>query len=75
MIPPTPTYLPPGVPHFTLPTEFSLWGGASTAVQVWNWSGQWQAIIQVLAIVMLVIAGMYIVIKFINQMSRRDSEE
>jgi flagellar biogenesis protein FliO len=30
--------------------------------------------VQVLAIIMLVIAGMYIVLRFINQMSRKDSE-
>jgi flagellar biogenesis protein FliO len=62
------------VPHFTLPAEFSLWGGASTAVQVWNWIDQGQTVVQVLAIIMLVIAGMYIVLRFINQMSRKDSE-
>ena len=75
MIPATPTHLPPGVPNFTLPTEFSLWGGASTAVQVWNWIDQWQMILQVLFIVMIVIAGMYIVIRFINKMTAKDSEE
>lgn len=74
-IPPTPTPLPPGNAHFTLPNEFSLWAGTSSAIQVWNWIGDGQTIVQGLAIIGLVIAGMFIVYKFVRQMSAKDSQE
>ena len=74
-MPPTPTALPPGMPRFDLPSEFSLWAGTSTAIQVWNWIGDGQVIVQALAIIGLVIAGMFIVYKFVRQMSAKDSQE
>jgi len=74
-IPPTPTPMPPGTPRFTLPDEFSLWGGAPSAITAWQMSGPWQPVLQGLAIVGLVIIGMFIVWKFIGQMTKRDSEQ
>ena len=74
-LPPTPTPLPPGEAVFSLPTEFSLWGGAREAVQVWNMAGPWQPVIQGIAIIGLVIAGMFVVYKFIRQMTRKDAEQ
>lgn len=74
-IPPTPTPLPPGVAKFTLPTEFSLWAGTSSAIQVWNWIGDGQVIVQGLAIIGIVLAGIFIVYKFIRQMSAKDATE
>lgn len=74
-VPPTPTPLGPGTPRFNLPSEFSLWGGAPSAITAWQMSGPWQPVLQGLAIVGLVIIGMFIVWKFVSQMTRRDSEE
>lgn len=74
-LPPTPTPLPPGAPVFTLPSEFSLWGGAQEAVQVWNMAGPWQPVIQGIAIIGLVIVGMFIVYRFIKQMTGKDAEQ
>lgn len=74
MIPPTPTFLPPGIPHFILPSEFSLWAGAPVGIQVWNWIGNGQIIVQMLAIIGLIIAGVFIVWKFFSKMTTRDSE-
>lgn len=74
-LPPTPTPLPPGAAVFVLPEAFSLWGGAREAVQVWNMAGPWQPVIQGIAIIGLVITGMFIVYKFIRQMTRKDAEQ
>jgi hypothetical protein len=74
-MPPTPTPLGPPTPHFTLPEEFSLWAGTSTAIQVWNWIGDGQVIVQGMAIIGLVIAGMFIVYRFVKQMTTKDAEE
>ena len=74
-IPPTPTPLPPGSAHFNLPSEFSLWAGTSSAIQVWNWIGDGQIIVQGLAIIGLVLAGIFIVYKFIRSMSAKDAQE
>lgn len=71
----TPTALPPGVSHFNLPNSYSLWGSTDIAIQTWNWLGDAQFVIQSLAIIMLVIAGVYILIKAIQLMTRKDSEE
>lgn len=75
MIPFTPTPLPPGLPHFTLPNEFSLWAGTSTAIQFWNWVGDGQVIVQGLAIIGLVILGIFILFKFVRQTTQKDSTE
>jgi hypothetical protein len=74
-LPPTPTPLPPGTAVFTLPNAFSLWGGAQQAVQVWNMAGPWQPVIQGIAIIGLVITGMFVVYRFIRQMTSKDTEE
>lgn len=74
-LPPTPTPLPPGTPRVTLPSEFSLWGGAQQAVQVWHMAGPWQPVIQGIAIIGLVITGMFVVYKFIKQMTSKDAEQ
>lgn len=75
MIPPTPTPLPPGVAIFSIPSEFSLWAGTSSAIQVWNWIGSGQVIVQGLAIISLVILGIFILYKFIGSMTAKDSTE
>jgi flagellar biogenesis protein FliO len=38
-------------------------------------SGPWQPVIQGIAIIGLVIAGMFIVYRFIRQMTRKDAEQ
>lgn len=74
-MPPTPTMLPPGVPHFEIPAGYSLWGSTDLAIHTWNWLGAAQMVIQALAIIMLVIAGMYILTRAIQMATRKDSEE
>lgn len=75
MIPPTPTLLPPALPHVIMPSGYSLWAGTSSAVTVWNLAGQWQTVIQGIIIIGLVIIGITIVWKFVRQMTQRDSEQ
>jgi hypothetical protein len=73
-IPPTPTPQPPGVARFNLPDSYSLWGSTDLAIQTWNWLGDGRALVQLLAIIAIVVLGMFIVWKFFSQMTRRDSE-
>lgn len=74
-MPPTPTPFPPGMAHFTLPDNYSLWGSADLAIQTWNWLGDWRLIIQAIFLVVLIAAGMYLFKKFIEQFTRDDAEE
>lgn len=74
-IPPTPTGLPPGVPRFTIPDNYSLWSAAPTAVQSWNMAGELRGIFQAILLIVLIIAGIYIVSRFIRDFTREDSEE
>jgi hypothetical protein len=74
MIPPTPTPLPPGMPHFVLPDSYGLWGSTSTAIQTWNWMGGMGDAIQLLALLMVVLAGLYVLWRFIQGFIRKDAE-
>lgn len=74
-MPPTPTPFPPGAAHFELPSEFSLWGGTDLAVQAWNWLGDGRVVIQALMIVIIVIAGIYVMLRFIRENTEEDASE
>lgn len=75
MIPPTPTPLPPGMARFVMPESYSLWGSTDSAIQTWNWLGQSGQVIQLIILVGLVIAGMFVVYRFFRQFTERDSGE
>jgi heme/copper-type cytochrome/quinol oxidase subunit 2 len=75
MLPPTPTPFPPGAMQFDLGNVYSLWSATDPAIQVWNWLGDFALILQVFILLVVVIAGMYILFKFIKQFTRRDAEE
>ena len=73
-IPPTPTGLPPATPRFEIPDTYSLWASAPSAVQSWNMAGGGRGIFQAVLLIVLVIAGIYIVSRFIKEFTERDSE-
>lgn len=73
--PPTPTPFPPGTAHFELPSEYSLWGATDMAIQFWNWTGTGGTIFQLLALIAMVIGGMFVVWRFVQQFTRKDAED
>ena len=75
MIPPTPTPMPPGSSLFDIPYAYGLWGSSSSAIQTWNWSGDWGRIVQSIMLVATVLAGVVIVTLFIKIMTRKDAED
>lgn len=75
MIPPTPTPLPPGTPVFTIPSGYSLWAGAPYAIQSWNLLGDGRTIIQAVFLLGLIIIGMYILLRFSHDFTKKDAEE
>lgn len=74
MIPPTPTAFPAGEAIFTMPAEYSLWASTDLAIQTWHWLGNGKIVIQVIILIMIVIAGLYIFNRFISDNTRRDAE-
>lgn len=74
MIKPTPTPLPPATPHFTIPSSYSLWASTDYAVQSWNLFGDGRAAIQIVILITLILAGAFLLTKFLKNMTRRDSE-
>ena len=75
MIPPTPTPLPPGTAHFSIPSSYSLWASTSSAIQFWNWLGVGQIVLQAMIIVGIVLIGLYVLNRFVNDNMKRDSEK
>lgn len=75
MIPPTPTHLPAGTPHFSMPNEFSLWASTDTAIHTWNFLGDARIVIQAIVLILIVMAGMYIVNRFIHEFTGEDASE
>lgn len=74
-IPPTPTPLPPPVPRVTLPETVSIWHNTDYMIQTWNLLGDWQTVIQLIIVMILIYAGVSVVWKFFSQMTSRDAEE
>lgn len=75
MIPATPTPLGPGTALLSIPQSYSLWGGVSSGVQAWHLMGQTGEMLQLLALVVLVAAAAYVLVRSLRQMTRKDSEE
>lgn len=73
-IPPTPTPMPPGIPRFSMGDDFSLWAGTDGAIQWWNWLGTGGQIVQLLILLVLIAAGIFLTIRFFGLFARRDAE-
>jgi len=73
--PPTPTPMPPGQARFELPSGYSLWDSTDAAIQTWNWMGGSGQVLQLIILIALVIAGMFIVYRFVQQFTRKDAEQ
>jgi flagellar biogenesis protein FliO len=72
---PTPTQLPPGQERFSL-ESFTLWNSTDTAIQTWRWHTNGIAeFVQVLIIIVIVVAAIYTINKFRQQMMNKDSED
>lgn len=59
-VPPTPTFLPPGTPYFTIPSSYSLWQSAPYAIQSWNLLGDGRTVIQLVFLVAVLIIIAYV---------------
>lgn len=75
MIPPTPTPLPPGSSLFDIPYAYGLWASSGSAIQAWNWSGDWGRVIQSVLLVAIALTAVVILTQFIKIFTRKDSEE
>ena len=75
MIPPTPTPLPPGAAHFTLPESYSIWASTNWAIQTWNLLSYGQYIIQALILIAIVIAGIAVFRRFMAEFMQKDTQE
>lgn len=72
---PTPTPLPPVAPLFDIPDNYSLWAGTDYAVQSWNLPQTPRLAIQAVFLVVLIIAGLYLLTRFIRDFTRKDAED
>lgn len=72
-LPTTPTPMPAGVAVADL-SSYSIWNSTDSAIQTWNWLGDSGSVIQGIIIIALVVAGMFVVYKFVQQFIRRDAE-
>lgn len=78
MIPPTPTFIPPGgsgLPPINLTPEewVDMWTFAPNAVQGWNRLGDIGTIIQIFILVMVIILGVRTVIASFRTWQSRNS--
>lgn len=73
-MPPTPTPMPTGTEIINITESYSLWGSVSTAVQTWHWLGSFGLVIQLIILVFIVMAGMFVVSRFVKEFTRKDAE-
>jgi hypothetical protein len=71
---PTPTPLPPGTPVFEIPDNYSLWASTDYAIQSWNLLAA-RTIIQAIVMVVLIGGGLFILTKFIRDITEQDSQD
>jgi hypothetical protein len=69
---PTPTPLPPGTPVFEIPDNYSLWASTDYAIQSWNLLTA-RTIIQAIVLVVMIGGGLFILTKFIRDITQQDS--
>lgn len=72
--PPTPTALPPGEALIELQNIYSLWEAAPHAIQIWHLGGAMASILQLLILITLVAAGMFVMYKSFEKLIRKDAE-
>lgn len=73
MIPPTPTFLPPVTPSVDT-ANLSIWEGASTAVQYMNLHQDVVFIVQVIVLVIIVLGGLFMLIRELQQLIEDDGD-
>lgn len=73
-VPPTPTFLPPGTPVFTIPSTYSLWTAAPWAIQSWNELGAARMVIQAIILIAVLIIVAYILMRFGRDFSQKGAD-
>lgn len=75
--PPTPTPAPIGTPYFdALPDNIGLWEATGPAIQIWHaYKDDLGLYVQVFVLIVLVMIGIYAVVRFILDFTKRDSQE
>jgi hypothetical protein len=58
-----------------IPYSVGLWGSVGNGVQAWNWVGTAGLVVQGAILILIVMAGVGIVRRWMNSSIRRDSEE
>ncbi len=74
-IPPTPTPLPPGTAHFSVPENYSLWHSTDAAIHFWNWLGDARYIAQVFLILVLLFIGIVVINRFEHEFTQKDAQD
>jgi len=74
--PPTPTPFPPGQAYFELPTQyFDLWAGpVDFWFQLWQWLGDAAMFFQAVLLLVLIVGGVLLAIKFFNRFTEKDGQ-
>ena len=73
---PTPTPLPPpGTPIVSIPSSYSLWASTDYAIQSWHLLGAPGTVIQAIILIVLIVAGLYIFMRFLRDFVERDTKE
>lgn len=67
MIPFTPTPMPPGQPVVQI--TYSLWNSTSAAITSWQWAGGVGLLLQVIILVVLIIVGVTVLRRQLQQIS------
>jgi len=73
LIPPTPTYAPTGVAQFTI--NFTLWDAAPSAISYWHWASAAGFALQIIILIAIISFALKMLLGFIKDMTRKDSEE
>lgn len=72
---PTPTALPPGTPVFDIPSSYSLWASTDFALQTWNLGGDIRVIIQIVILIGLISIGLFMVTRFVHNITDKDAKD
>lgn len=75
--PATPTPAPIGTPYFSaVPDEWGLWGATAPSIQIWHaYKNELGLYVQVIVLLILIMIGIYVVVRFIRDFTRRDSNQ
>jgi hypothetical protein len=76
MIPPTPTLIPtPASLPMQVPDQINLWYSTDAAIQYWRFLGGFGTLMQILALIAILIMAGAILLKWMREMSGKDSQE